>query len=85
MHMTFKGEPFTTSAINLARQNCKPERVFVDCTATTAGGRHHCEMKHESVEMALASAEDILVGALQCTPFLNRHSALLQMSCFDDP
>ncbi|MCP4239316.1 MAG: hypothetical protein GY772_02030, partial [bacterium] len=48
----FKGEPFATSAIHLARQNCKSERLFVDYTAAIAGGRHPCESKHESVEMA---------------------------------
>ncbi len=56
----FKGEPFTTSAVNLARQNCKPERLFVDCTAAIAGGRYHCEPKHENVEVALASVERCL-------------------------
>ncbi len=56
----FKGEPFTTSAVNLVRQNCKPERLFVDCTAAIAGGRYHCETKHESVEMAFASVERCL-------------------------
>ncbi len=80
----FKGEPFTTSAVNLARQHSKPERLFVDYTAASAGGRHHCETKHESVEMAPASTEDIFVGAFRCTPFLHRHSTRPQMSCFDD-
>ncbi len=84
LDMAFKGEPLTTSAINLTRQNCKRERLFVDSTAAIAGGRHHCETKHASVEMAFASAEDTFVDAFRCTPFLNRRSARSQMSCFDD-
>ncbi len=51
----FKDEPFRTTAVNQARQNCKPERLFVDCTVAIAGGRRHCETKHESVEMVFAS------------------------------
>ncbi|MCP4243277.1 MAG: hypothetical protein GY772_22195, partial [bacterium] len=80
-----KGEPFTMSSVNLARQNCKPERLFVDCTAAIAGRRHHCETKHESAEMAPASAEDSFVGAFWCTPCLSRHPTRPQMSCFDNP
>ncbi len=44
-----------------ARQNCKPERLFVDCTVAMAGGRCHCETKHESVEMVSA---ELQAGAL---------------------
>ncbi len=84
LDMAFKGEPLTTSAINLTRQNCKRKRLFVDSTAAIAGGRHHCETKHESVEMAFASEKDAFVDAFRCTPFLNRRSARSQISCFDE-
>ncbi len=50
----FKDEPFRTTVVNQARQNCKPEGLFVDCTVAIAGGRRHCETKHESVEMVFA-------------------------------
>ncbi len=34
----FKSEPTTSSALNLTRQNCKSEHLFVDFAAATAGG-----------------------------------------------
>ncbi len=46
-----KSAPYPTSAANLARQNGKLERMFVDCTVADAGGRHHCEATYESLEM----------------------------------
>ncbi len=47
----FKNEPFRMTVVNQARQNCKPKRLFVDCTVAIACGRRHCETKHENVEM----------------------------------
>ncbi len=57
----------------------------MDCTAAITRERHHCETKHESVEMAVAFAEDIVVGAFRCMLFLNTRAARSRMSCFDDP
>ncbi len=68
----FKNEPFTTTAVNRAKQNSKPERLFVDCTVAIAGGRHHCETKHESVEMVPASVEGTFVGAFRMHAILKQ-------------
>ncbi len=48
LNTAFKGEPFAKIAVSLARQSCKPERLFVDNTAVVAGARHLCATTDES-------------------------------------
>ncbi len=71
---TVNGKPFTSSATNLAKHNCMPERLFVDPAAAVAGVRHLRETMqlHGRRTAAIAMSRFVQTTSAPFTDFLGQ-------------
>ncbi len=81
---TVNGKPLTSSATNLARQNCMPERLFVDSAAAVAGMRHLRETMqlHGRRTTAIAMIRFVQITSAPFTDFLGQ---LVETLCEKPP
>ena len=71
----------------LARQNCRPERLYVDLDSPTANEPRQCETAHGLKQVSPPEQEDIFVGSFRCKSFLSRYTTTGQsrkFNCLDD-